>query len=96
MIDDAILVSVSLFVDDLILDFCYNAFSLESGGFELTSTITLLFQENGVTKCTTHPHKKLTPKQMLQRLDALDAYILVKETISFVGIVATEALKDRR
>ena len=43
LIDDAMFVSVCL-LDELILDFCYSSFSLVTGGFELTSTITLSLQ----------------------------------------------------
>ena len=48
--DDAMLVSVCL-LDDLILNFCYNSLSLETGGLELTSTITLVLQATRPTKC---------------------------------------------
>ena len=50
LIDDAMLVSVCL-LDDLILNFCYNSLSLETGGLELTSTITLVLQATRPTKC---------------------------------------------
>ena len=45
-------------LDELILGFCYNDLTLETGGFELASTITLVLQANRVTKCASHP--KLT------------------------------------
>ena len=40
-----------MLVSDLILDFCYSSLSLETGGFELTSTITFALQANRLTKC---------------------------------------------
>ena len=39
MIDDAIFVCL---LDELILGFCYSDLRLETGGFELASTISLL------------------------------------------------------
>ena len=44
-------VGFSLLLDDLILNFCYNSLSLETGGLELTSTITLVLQATRPTKC---------------------------------------------
>ena len=35
-----------LFDDELILSFCYSDLTLETGGFELASTITLVLQAN--------------------------------------------------
>ena len=40
-------------LDELILCFCY--LTLETGGFELASTITLVLQANRLTKCASHP-----------------------------------------
>ena len=40
-------------LDELILGFCYSDLTLETGGFELASTITLVLQENRLTKCAT-------------------------------------------
>ena len=51
LIDDAIFVSL---LDELILDFCYSDLALETGGFELASTITLVLQANRLTKCASH------------------------------------------
>ena len=34
-------------LDELILGFCYSDLTLETGGFELASTITLVLQTNG-------------------------------------------------
>ena len=47
-IDDAMFVCL---LDELILGFCYIDLTLETGGFELTSTITLALQANQLTKC---------------------------------------------
>ena len=44
LIDDAMLFSVCL-LDGLVLDFCYSNLSLETGGIELTLTITLITSE---------------------------------------------------
>ena len=51
-IDDAMFVCL---LDELILGFCYSDLTLETGGFELASTITLVLQANQLTKCTSHP-----------------------------------------
>ena len=37
-------------LDELMLRFCYNNLILETGGFELPSTITLVLQANRLTK----------------------------------------------
>ena len=50
-IDDAMFVCL---LDELILGFCYIDLTLETGGFELTSTITLVLQANQLTKCASH------------------------------------------
>ena len=42
-------------VDELILGFCYSDLTLETGGFELASTITPVLQANRLTKCASHP-----------------------------------------
>ena len=42
-------------LDELILGFCYCNFTLETGGFELVSSITLVLQANWLTKCANHP-----------------------------------------
>ena len=39
---------------DLILRFCYSNLRRETGGFEIASTITLVLQVNGLTKCVSH------------------------------------------
>ena len=41
-------------LDELILGFCYSDLTLETGGFELASTITLVLQANRLTKCASH------------------------------------------
>ena len=42
-------------LDELILGFCYSNLTLETGGFELTLTITLVLQANQLTKCASEP-----------------------------------------
>ena len=56
LIDDAMFVCL---LDELILDFCYTDLTLETGGFELASTITLVLQANWLTKCASHPLSSL-------------------------------------
>ena len=51
LIDDAMFVCL---LDELILGFCYSDITLETGGFELTSTIILVLQANRLTKCASH------------------------------------------
>ena len=41
-------------LDELILGFCYSDLTLETGGFELASTITLVLQANRLTKCASN------------------------------------------
>ena len=52
LIDDAMFVCL---LDELILGFCYSDLTLETGGFELASTITLVLQVNWLNKCASHP-----------------------------------------
>ena len=47
LIDDAMFVWL---LDELILAFCYSDFTLETGGFELASTITLVLQGEVVSR----------------------------------------------
>ena len=56
LIDDPIFVCL---LDELILGFCYSDLTLETGGFELASTITLLLQVNRLTKSASHPKRLL-------------------------------------
>ena len=42
-------------LDELILGFCYSNLTLETGGFELALTITLVLQANQLTKCASEP-----------------------------------------
>ena len=42
-------------LDELVLGFCYNDWALETGGFELALTITLVLLANQVTKCASDP-----------------------------------------
>lgn len=41
-------------LDDIILDICYSILTQESGGFELTQTITVALQGHQLTKLTSH------------------------------------------
>ena len=52
LIDDAMYVCL---FDELILGFWYIDLTLQTGGFELASTITLVLQANWITKCASHP-----------------------------------------
>ena len=52
LIEDAMFVWL---LDELMLGFCYTDLTLETGGFELASTITLVLQANRLTKCASHP-----------------------------------------
>ena len=52
LIDDAMFVCL---LDELILSFCYNDLTWETGGFELASTITPALQANRLIKCASHP-----------------------------------------
>ena len=55
LIDDAMFVCL---LDELILGFCYSDLTLETGGFKLASTITLvtlMLQVKRLTKCASHP-----------------------------------------
>ena len=48
LIDDA---RFACLLDELILGFCYSDLALETGRFELASSITLALQANRLTKC---------------------------------------------
>ena len=50
LIDDGMFVCL---LDELILGFSYSDLTLETGGFELASTITFVLQAKWVTKCKT-------------------------------------------
>ena len=52
LIDGAMFVCL---LHNLILGFCYSSLTGEIGGFELASTITLVFQANRLNKCASHP-----------------------------------------
>ena len=52
VIPDAMFVCL---LDELIKGFCYSDLTLETSGFELTSTNTCELQANPLTKCTSHP-----------------------------------------
>ena len=51
LIDDAMFVCL---LDELILGICYSDLTLETGGFELASAITLVLQANRLTECASH------------------------------------------
>ena len=51
LIDDAMF--------ELILGFYYSDLTLETGGFELTSTTTLVLQVNWLTKCVSTPYESV-------------------------------------
>ena len=53
LIDDAMFVCL---LEGLILGFCHSDLTLETGGFELTWTITPALQANRLTKCASHPN----------------------------------------
>ena len=51
LIDDAMFVCL---LDELILGFCYSDLTLETGGFKLESTLTIVLQANRLTKCVSN------------------------------------------
>ena len=64
--------NVCFLLDELILGFCCSDLTLETGGFELASTITHVLQANRLTKCASHPNsgkkcidRKLDNPQMI-------------------------------
>ena len=59
LIHDAIFVCL---LDGLIPRFCYSDMTLETGGFELASTITFVLQVNRLTKCASHPQPSFWEK----------------------------------
>ena len=69
LIDDALFVCLQ---HELILDFCYSDLTLEAGGFELASTITLVLQANQLTKCTSHPKPGAYLNRVLNKLPILN------------------------
>ena len=62
LIDDAMFVCL---LDELILGFCYSDLTLETDGFEIASTITLVLQANRLTKCVSHP---ASPSVLVKRV----------------------------
>ena len=52
LIDDAMFVCLLL---ELMLGFCNSDLTLETGGFELASSIALVLQANRLSKCASHP-----------------------------------------
>ena len=62
LIDDAIFVCL---LDDLILGFCCSDLTLETGGFELASTITLVLQASQLTKYASHFFLELALKGLI-------------------------------
>ena len=59
LIDDAMFVYL---LGESILGFCYSDLTLETGGFELASTITLVLQPNRLTKCSSVWHSPIRNK----------------------------------
>ena len=53
LIDDAMFVCL---LDELILGICYSDLTLETAGFELALTITLVLQANRLTKSADYVH----------------------------------------
>ena len=51
LIDDAMFVCL---LDELILGFCYSDLTLETSGFKLESTLTIVLQANRLTKCVSN------------------------------------------
>ena len=75
LIDDAMFVCL---LDELILGFCYSDLTLETGGFELASTITFVLQVNRLTKCASHPKnksKRVTARDPSRRVNHLSKVI---------------------
>ena len=72
LIDDAMFVCL---LDELILGFCYSDLTLETGGFELASTITLVLQANRGDKvlwfCGNESHEKETTEAVIRRYHIL-------------------------
>ena len=62
-------------LDELILGFCYRDLTLETGGFELTLTVTLVLQANRLTKCASHPF--LLSSSFLVIANVSNGYLLV-------------------
>ena len=54
--DDAMFICL---LHELILGFGYSDLTLETGGFELASTITLVLQANRLTKCASYQHTSM-------------------------------------
>ena len=53
LIDDAMFVCL---LDELIQGICYSNLTLETGGFKISSTITLAVEANRLTKCAFEEH----------------------------------------
>ena len=56
------LIFVCLIVD-LIQGFCYSYLTLETSGSELTSTIMLVLQANGLTKCASQLYNNINKSE---------------------------------
>ena len=65
LIDDSMFVCL---LDKLILGFCYSDLTLETSGFELASSITLILQANRLTKCASHLSYDFLSIQLLKGL----------------------------
>ena len=71
-------------LDELILGFCYGDLTLETGGFELASTITLVLQAKRLTKCASHP----------EYLNAL--YLMIGEVIGHIECSTTDKNNENK
>ena len=79
LIDDAMFVCL---LDQLILGFCYSDLTLETNGFQLASSITLVVQANLLTKCASHP-KISTTYKILTSILTERAYTFMKVDEAF-------------
>ena len=68
LIDDATFVCLP---DELALGFCYSDLTLETGWFDLASTITLILQANRLTKRASHPKVTLVVCQIFHYIQFL-------------------------
>ena len=84
LIDDAMFVCL---LDELILGFCYSNLTLETGGFELASSITLVLQANRLTKCAI---KSLLIKTFWKVTIAI---LMVLRSVARCGIIGVKATR---
>ena len=86
LIDDAMFVCL---LDELILGFCYNDWTFETGGFELASTITLVLQANRLTKWASHP-KILTKILTPLKIDVVNSFEYLNHFWFFLKVPASK------